>query len=117
MMNTWTGNPYWGGGPPTQQATSVYDWVNFSPNVTVVPGNVQVTLTPAGAISAGAQWNVDSGGWQSSGATVTGLSPGTHDVYFNSVPGVGLAGEHADHHHRRRDDVRHRDLYRNWPAA
>ncbi|MGO8702913.1 MAG: family 16 glycosylhydrolase, partial [Candidatus Brocadiia bacterium] len=87
MMNTWTGNPYWGGGPPTQQATSVYDWVNFSPNVTVVPGNVQVTLTPAGAISAGAQWNVDSGGWQSSGATVTGLSPGTHDVYFNSVPG------------------------------
>ena len=50
-------------------------------------GNVQVTLTPAGAISAGAQWNVNSGGWQSSGATVTGLSPGTHDVYFNSVPG------------------------------
>ena len=51
MMNTWTGNPYWGGGPPTQQATSVYDWVNFYPNVTFVPGSVQVTISPAGAVS------------------------------------------------------------------
>jgi beta-glucanase (GH16 family) len=31
MMNTWTGNPNWGGGPPTQKATSVYDWVAFHP--------------------------------------------------------------------------------------
>ncbi len=58
-------------------------------------GSVQVTLAPAGAISAGAKWNVDSGanwsaaggGWQSSGATVSGLSPGTHDVYFMTAAG------------------------------
>ena len=50
-------------------------------------GSLQVTLVPAGAITAGAQWNVDGGVWQNSGATVTGLSPGGHDVYFNAVAG------------------------------
>jgi hypothetical protein len=50
-------------------------------------GSVQVTLAPAGAITAGAQWNVDGGVWQASGATVTGLSPGGHDVYFLYAPG------------------------------
>jgi hypothetical protein len=37
MMNTWTGNPNWGGGPPTQNATTIYDWVHFYPDVTSVP--------------------------------------------------------------------------------
>ena len=57
-------------------------------------GSVQVTLQPAG-LPAGAQWNVDSGanwsvaggGWQNSGNTVSGLSAGSHDVYFMSVSG------------------------------
>ena len=50
-------------------------------------GSLQATLGPAGANTAGAQWNVDGGVWQNSGATVTGLSPGSHDVYFNAVAG------------------------------
>ena len=50
-------------------------------------GSVQVTLGPAGANTAGATWNVDGGVWQSTGATITGLSPGSHDVYFNYVAG------------------------------
>ncbi len=29
MMNAWTGNPSWGGGPPSQDATSHYDFVKF----------------------------------------------------------------------------------------
>jgi hypothetical protein len=37
MMNTWTGNPNWGGGPPNQDATTLYDWVRFYPDVTSVP--------------------------------------------------------------------------------
>ena len=37
MMNTWTGNPNWGGGPPAQDATTVYDWVHFHPDVSSVP--------------------------------------------------------------------------------
>jgi beta-glucanase (GH16 family) len=31
MANTWTGNPNWGAGPPTSNATSVYDWLLFYP--------------------------------------------------------------------------------------
>jgi len=48
---------------------------------------VQVTLAPAGAITAGAQWNVDGGAWQSSAATLSGLTVGNHMVYYNSIAG------------------------------
>jgi hypothetical protein len=37
MMNTWTGNPDWGGGPPTADAVSAYDWVKYYPGATSVP--------------------------------------------------------------------------------
>ncbi|NLF56887.1 MAG: S8 family serine peptidase, partial [Candidatus Hydrogenedens sp.] len=50
-------------------------------------GSVQVTLEPAGAVSAGAQWRVDGGAWQNSGATVSGLSVGGHTVSFKEVAG------------------------------
>ena len=50
-------------------------------------GSVQVTISPAGAVTAGAQWQVDGGAWQNSGATVSSLSNGSHTVYFNTVTG------------------------------
>ena len=37
MMNAWTGNANWGGGPPAEDAVSVYDWVKFFPGATSVP--------------------------------------------------------------------------------
>ena len=37
MANAWTGAPTWGGGPPSQNATSVYDWIKYYPNVTEIP--------------------------------------------------------------------------------
>ncbi len=48
-------------------------------------GSLQVTITPAGAITAGAQWKVDGGIPQPSGATVLGLSVGNHTVSFTTV--------------------------------
>jgi len=48
-------------------------------------GSLQVTLAPAGAISAGAQWRVDGGAWQNSGATVSSLIVGSHTVNFQTV--------------------------------
>ena len=50
-------------------------------------GSLQVTIVPAGAVSAGAQWRVDSGTWQNSGATVTNLVAGNHPVSFSTVTG------------------------------
>ena len=56
------------------------------------PGSLQVTLAPAGAVSAGAQWQVDGGAWQSSGATVSGLSAGGHTLAFKTVSGWTTPG-------------------------
>ena len=50
-------------------------------------GSLQVTLTPTGAVNAGAQWSVDGSAWQNSGATFTGLSVGSHTVAFTTVSG------------------------------
>jgi hypothetical protein len=50
-------------------------------------GSLTVTLSPAGAVTAGAQWSVDGGTWQASGSTVMGLSAGTHTTSFSAVAG------------------------------
>jgi hypothetical protein len=58
-------------------------------NSALQTGSLQVTITPAGAITAGAQWQVDTGTSQNSGATVTDLSAGSHTVSFTPVSGSG----------------------------
>jgi beta-glucanase (GH16 family) len=42
MMNAWTGNANWGGGPPEVDASCIYDWVKFWPDVTSIPSEAQV---------------------------------------------------------------------------
>jgi hypothetical protein len=46
-----------------------------------------VTIDPNAAVTAGAQWSVDGGAWQNSAATVTGLSVGSHVVWYKAVAG------------------------------
>ncbi len=54
--------------------------------VGVVPGSVQVTLEPAGAVTAGAQWKLDSGGsWQDSGATLADVPGGLHTISYKEA--------------------------------
>ena len=56
----------------------------------VVPtqtGSLTVTLSPASAVTAGARWWIDNGASQSGGATLSGLSPGSHTLSFSSVSG------------------------------
>ena len=48
---------------------------------------LQVTLGPAAAITAGAQWQVDGGTWQNSAATVGNLSAGNHTLGFKTISG------------------------------
>ncbi len=56
-------------------------------------GSLTVTITPAGAVSAGATWNVNGGtSNNASGATVSGLSVGSHTVSFNAVTGWTTPG-------------------------
>jgi hypothetical protein len=53
----------------------------------VALGSLQVTISPAAAITAGAQWQVDGGTLQNSAATVFDLSVGNHTISFNTVSG------------------------------
>ncbi|MCF7957966.1 MAG: redoxin domain-containing protein [Phycisphaerae bacterium] len=48
-------------------------------------GSLQVTLTPAKAVDIGAQWNIDGGTWQNSGATVDNLSAGPHTINYKPI--------------------------------
>jgi len=56
-------------------------------NQPIAAGSLQVTITPTGAITSGAQWQVDGGIPQPSGATVLGLSVGNRTVSFNTISG------------------------------
>jgi hypothetical protein len=60
-----------------------------------LPGNLQVTLGPAGAVSEGAQWKVDGGEWQNSGAVITGLSAGLHTLSYKSLTGWHTPGSES----------------------
>ena len=76
--------------PNSQTVTvSANQTTTTSGTYVVIPptGSLQVTISPSGAVSAGAQWQADSGTWQSNGATVSGLSTGSHTVAFSSVSG------------------------------
>jgi hypothetical protein len=55
-------------------------------NYTGQGGTVQVTITPPGAVSAGAEWQVDGGAWEPSGA-MAGFSAGAHTVQFSNIAG------------------------------
>jgi len=48
-------------------------------------GALTVTLEPAAARAAGAQWRIDGGAWQESGATLFGLAVGVHTVGFRAI--------------------------------
>ncbi len=54
---------------------------------TPATGSLQVTLGPPEAVAAGVQWQVDEGTNNISGATISGLTAGSHVVSFAAVPG------------------------------
>lgn len=37
MANVWTGNPNWGGGPPTSKTTTAYEGISFKAGATSIP--------------------------------------------------------------------------------
>jgi hypothetical protein len=48
-------------------------------------GSLAVTITPAEAAAAGAQWKVDNGTWRNSGDTVSSLTIGSHTLAFKDI--------------------------------
>ena len=64
-----------------------YFTVNAPSSSPTATGSLVVNLSPAGAISAGAQWQVDGTGYNSSGQVVGYLTPGSHTVSFKPISG------------------------------
>lgn len=64
---------------------------HFTVNAPSVPpvttGSLVVNLSPAGVISAGAQWQVDGTGYNSSGQVVGYLIPSSHTISFKPISG------------------------------
>ncbi|GMW03065.1 MAG: hypothetical protein AMXMBFR84_42010 [Candidatus Hydrogenedentota bacterium] len=61
--------------------------INLAIQMTPVPGSIQTTILPAGAVSAGAKWHTGDNILQNSGATVSNLAPGNYSVVFTPVAG------------------------------
>jgi hypothetical protein len=72
---------------PGDQVVNISNGSASSATGTYTTGSLQVFINPQGAIDAGAQWQVDGGVWQDSGASVSGLVCGSHTVHFNSPDG------------------------------
>jgi hypothetical protein len=69
---------------PSSESAMVSDAIEL----TAPPlGSLTVTIAPQDAVTAGAQWRVDGGDWQSNGATVSGLSVGQHTVGYSAISG------------------------------
>jgi hypothetical protein len=73
--------------PADIPVTIIADAITEATGVYTVIRSLRVFITPAGAIDAGAQWNVDGGPWQDSGTTVPDLSVGDHAVNYKDVFG------------------------------
>ena len=59
-------------------------------------GNLQVTLTPAEVVVAGAQWRrVSTSTWMNSGDTEMGVPAGYCDIEFKEVPGWAQPLKHT----------------------
>ena len=56
-------------------------------------GSLRVVIAPEEAVLAGAQWQVDGGDWQDSGATVSGLTAGEHAVSYKALVGWAVVWE------------------------
>jgi len=76
--------------PQTNVAVTAHQATVATVNYTVAvanAGSLQVLVSPAASVNAGAQWNVDSGAWQNNSAIVPGLAVGAHTVSFLPVVG------------------------------
>jgi subtilase family serine protease len=77
-----------GWATPASQTVTIDTNSTTTANGTYIAiGSLKVTIVPALAISAGAQWQVDGGALQNSGTTLTGLAAGNHIVSYSAING------------------------------
>jgi len=74
---------------PASQSVTLSPSLLTTVSATYAPATaaLQVTLAPADAVAAGAEFQMDGGAWQPAGTLLTSLSPGSHIIAFNSIAG------------------------------
>ena len=60
---------------------------NSAGNTAATTGSVTVTISPAGAVAAGAKWTLDGDSGHQSGVTLSGVTAGAHTIAFTTVSG------------------------------
>ena len=72
---------------PANQQVEISEDATSSINVTYMEaGCLYVTISPAQAVSEGAQWRIAGGTWRNSGYTETDLAVGAYTLEFASIP-------------------------------
>ncbi|MHC4315879.1 MAG: lamin tail domain-containing protein, partial [Planctomycetota bacterium] len=82
-------NTVTGWDTPINETVQINDGLTTTASGTYVQqtGSLQVTISPAEAVTTGAKWRVDGGAWRDSGYTESGLTVGLHTVDFNEIVG------------------------------
>jgi len=73
--------------PADQNVIITAHQTNMATGNYVLNGSLQVLISPAAAVAAGAQWQVDGGTFQTNGAIVADLPVGSHTLLFNNITG------------------------------
>jgi hypothetical protein len=74
--------------PASQMVSVTLDQTTLATvNYVFETGSLLVVILPTNVVTAGAKWQVDGGPFQTSGMSLSGLSPGSHVVDFNTVIG------------------------------
>jgi hypothetical protein len=77
-----------GWSPPANQVVTISEGqLTRATGNYLLQGLLQVTITPPGAVDAGAQWTIDGLTWQDSGDTVSNLTAGQYTVEFSDIGG------------------------------
>lgn len=72
--------------PNDQTVTVVANQTSTTTGIyTLATGAIQATIEPQDAINDGAQWRVNDGAWQNSGAIVSNLYVGQYTVQYNNL--------------------------------
>ena len=80
--------------PPDKTAVIASGQATTSTGIYTALGatSLVVNIGPGDAVSAGAQWQLDGGAWQNSGAILSPVSAGNHTVSFKDVAGWANPG-------------------------
>lgn len=69
----------------SQSVDLTEDGIVLTANYRQLLGDVEVNITPSGAVADGASWRIDGGAWQAAGTRLSGIPEGSHTIDFSTL--------------------------------